>query len=393
MNISSQWKRAAFFVAAMSCGIHLTIGSAVAQLNPQEIPRESLDFNSVNVTHFESKIERLDNRDSANPSLDKLSEHWAFDKFDNNLYGFWTLTKSDGSKLHYLRIDSTPSSFTFKREEPGSHNPPLNLPVEYLLINFLDMSIIRSDGAYTGLKATVFNVKFDHCNLTSLRPLQGAAGLGEVAKKTKDIKDNFTVEKEALASDPIKLVRGLGNELFVVDHHHSALAWIDAGHPMDGTCQILNEQPLSTTNPQDFWGQLKARHWVRLTNANGDPIQPEALPNRLKNLPDDPYRTLAWLIRKGGKDAWCRTIPPTPFAEFTWADFLRRRPALSVTSVVAATAPSLWAEGVKKRDRDNTQRPVINAATTASHSDDARSLPGYRSGDGQCSNGSQGSDN
>jgi hypothetical protein len=39
-------------------------------------------------------------------------------------------------------------------------------------------------------------------------------------------------------------------------------------------------------------------------------------------MPDDPYRTLAWLVRKN--QGFCRAdMPQKEFAEFQWADFFR----------------------------------------------------------------------
>jgi hypothetical protein len=57
-------------------------------------------------------------------------------------------------------------------------------------------------------------------------------------------------------------------------------------------------------------------------------------------LPDDPYRSLAWRLRKN--DGFCRSImPQKEFAEFVWADWLRMRPELPVDAVRASAEKML----------------------------------------------------
>jgi hypothetical protein len=57
-------------------------------------------------------------------------------------------------------------------------------------------------------------------------------------------------------------------------------------------------------------------------------IDVKELPESLTKLKDDPYRSLAYYVRK---DKWiCRTLMnQTEFAEFLWADWFRKQPQLS----------------------------------------------------------------
>ena len=50
---------------------------------------------------------------------------------------------------------------------------------------------------------------------------------------------------------------------------------------------------------------------------------PTALPSRLLDLQDDPYRSLVWKLKKEG---WIEPEPLIPFHEFRWGAWLRRRP-------------------------------------------------------------------
>ncbi|WP_456777319.1 ParB/Srx family N-terminal domain-containing protein [Bradyrhizobium sp. USDA 3686] len=81
-----------------------------------------------------------------------------------------------------------------------------------------------------------------------------------------------------------------------------------------GGCDIADRAPLSSE--AQFWSDLIADHLVRLADADGKSISPEQLPGGLAQMPDDPYRSLAWRLRKNG--GFCRSImPQKEFAEFT----------------------------------------------------------------------------
>lgn len=199
------------------------------------------------------------------------------------------------------------------------------------------------------------------CDLGSLRPLQGAVGMEEVGDKAKDIGSGKKT-RHHLAYDPIKIVRG-PNGLYVTDHHHGALAWLKAGQKM-GTCQIQFDT--ISTEPTQFWADLKAKKLVRLANEKGESITETQLPTKLMDLPDDPYRTLAWMVRK--KDGFCRALMQgnTEFAEFKWADWFRKRPELPLDKVKASPK--------------NMRAKALELAKDPTKANDplAASLPGYR---------------
>ena len=77
---------------------------------------------------------------------------------------------------------------------------------------------------------------------------------------------------------------------------------------------------------------------VYTVNAKGEVFFSD-IPNKITDLKDDPYRSLSGALRRSGGYA----KDTTPFAEFTWADFLRRRikAKLVETDFDAALAKSL----------------------------------------------------
>ena len=146
--------------------------------------------------------------------------------------------------------------------------------------------------------------------------MQAAVGMSEVELKKADIEHKPHKECDKLRGDPIRVVSGPGGDLFITDHHHTAYAWLlveQERHesPTNGICRIVNAEkglsPVFETEEQ-FSTELEAKHLVRRP------------PQSLAALADDPYRSLAWLVRDRG--GFCRT--ELEFAEFAWADFFRR---------------------------------------------------------------------
>jgi hypothetical protein len=213
--------------------------------------------------------------------------------------------------------------------------------------------ISADDSADTCRQQTEAGVKCT-CDLGSLRPLQGAVGIGEVLEKKQEIVVDDQSKKKGsrrkLAYDPIKVVRGPDQSLYITDHHHGARAWLEAPHTK-GTCVIVDAVPASQ---KEFQAELEKRKWVRLADEKGKPITWEQLPKTVKELPDDPYRTLAWKVRK--QDGFCRALMggDTEFAEFKWADWFR--------------------------DKIKDPTTMIKQAVDLAKGDSARDLPGWNRG-------------
>jgi hypothetical protein len=177
----------------------------------------------------------------------------------------------------------------------------------------------------------------------------------EVKDKEKKILAKPDKELKDLAADPIKVIRGPGGALYITDHHHGADAWRLADHPM-AFCQIGPARPFA--NVEEFWSNLERDHLVRLADENGQKLTHEALPATLAQMPDDPYRSLAWRLRKS--DGFCRgDMKQKEFAEFIWADWLRQQPELSIDAVRASS------------------KNVLPIALKLARSPAAKDLPGY----------------
>ena len=198
------------------------------------------------------------------------------------------------------------------------------------------------------------------CDLATLRPLQGAVGMNEVAWKEARIARHPKRAHEALERDPVKVVLGPEGRLYVTDHHHGAAAWLkaDTRYGSTGYCEIVNgEKGLPTTFASDaaFWTTLKAARLARFRDEDGAEIA--TLPLSFAAMGDDRYRDLAWLVREAG--GFCRN--EVEYAEFAWADFYRHR-GFDMTRLPSEPC---------------RESPTVDEAVRLAHSDEARGLPGF----------------
>jgi hypothetical protein len=140
------------------------------------------------------------------------------------------------------------------------------------------------------------------------------------------IADHPKHARRRLEEDPIKVVAGVGGQLFIIDHHHTAEAWLGAKTQWGANvlCKIVNSEkglPPEFKTEDEFWAALKAADLVRLKNESGVDVDASQLPKTLEAMADDPYRSLAWFVRhKGG---FCKSS--REFAEFAWADWFRSK--------------------------------------------------------------------
>jgi hypothetical protein len=95
------------------------------------------------------------------------------------------------------------------------------------------------------------------------------------------------------------------------------------------------------------------RNWVHPFDAKGRRRPYSDIPKTVSSLVDDPFRSLAGELRRAGGFA----KDTTPFSEFLWADFLRRRMKRKAV----------------ERDFDHAMEEALQLAKSA----DANYLPGW----------------
>ena len=185
--------------------------------------------------------------------------------------------------------------------------------------------------------------------IDELRPTQITIGMREVKSKRKrwrvvGHKDKF------LGSHLIPVIHGLKGRFYVIDHHHLARALHEEG-VRDIAVTVVAD--LVKLDRDAFWTYLDNRSWLHPYDQTGRRRPYEALPRRIADMVDDPYRSLAGELRRAGGFA----KDTTPFSEFLWADFLRRR--------------------VKQRRIEESFSAALEQALKLAKSEDADYLPGW----------------
>lgn len=188
--------------------------------------------------------------------------------------------------------------------------------------------------------------------ILSLRPTQMTVGMREVKEKRRRWREHKskTKQEEILGKHMIPVVQGPDERFYVIDHHHLARALHDEG-VQDILVTIVAD--LTMVDRDAFWVVLDDRKWVYPYNAKGERQHYRDIPKTVADLKDDPFRSLAGELRRIGGFA----KDTTPFSEFLWADFLRRR---------------MGRKGVE-RDFDRAMEKALDLAK----SQDAIYLPGW----------------
>jgi len=150
-----------------------------------------------------------------------------------------------------------------------------------------------------------------------LHPTQITVGMREVREKRRHWREAGH-KTRFLASHVIPVIRGPKDRVYVIDHHHLARALHDEG-VREIAITVVAE--LGKLDKDAFWTYLDNRGWLHPYDDRGRRRHYRELPRRVTELVDDPYRSLAGELRRAGGFA----KDTTPFSEFLWADFLRRR--------------------------------------------------------------------
>ncbi len=187
--------------------------------------------------------------------------------------------------------------------------------------------------------------------IVDLRPTQITVGMREVLAKRKRWRETGGKKgAKFLGTHMIPVVLGPRRRNYVVDHHHLARALHDEGVKDVAVTVTAN---LSALEPDEFWTVMDNRNWMHPFDADGRRRHYDDIPKSVIELVDDPFRSLAGELRRAGGFA----KDTTPFSEFLWADFLRRR--------------------VKRKAVESDFDHVVERALQLAKSGDASHLPGW----------------
>ena len=136
----------------------------------------------------------------------------------------------------------------------------------------------------------------------------------------------------------------------MIDHHHLSLALHREGI-RDILVTVVAD--LSELDMDAFWTVLDHRSWMHPYDDQGRRRTYRDIPKSVTELKDDPFRSLAGELRRVAGFA----KDTTPFSEFLWADFLRRR--------------------MKRSHVEKDFKAALKEALKLAKSQDAHYLPGW----------------
>jgi hypothetical protein len=155
--------------------------------------------------------------------------------------------------------------------------------------------------------------------IDDLRPTQITVGMREVMAKRKHWREVGAKKSgKFLGQHMIPVILGPKQRHYVIDHHHLARALHDEGVKEIAVTVVAN---LSKLDGDAFWTVMDNRNWMHPFDDKGRRCHYDDIPKSVTKLVDDPFRSLAGELRRVGGYA----KDTTPFSEFIWADFLRRR--------------------------------------------------------------------
>jgi hypothetical protein len=186
-------------------------------------------------------------------------------------------------------------------------------------------------------------------SIETLYPTQITVGMREVEAKRKHWR-GIGKQDEFLGKHLIPVIQGYKQRYYVIDHHHLSLALHQEGVKKIAVTVIAD---LTMLDRDAFWTYLDNRGWVHPYDDKGRRRSYEDIPRSINGLIDDPFRSLAGELRRAGGFA----KDTTPFSEFLWADFLRRR--------------------VKRVRIEKNFTRALEQALQLARSDDSSYLPGW----------------
>ncbi len=154
--------------------------------------------------------------------------------------------------------------------------------------------------------------------IDNLRPTQITVGRREVEQKRERWKTQGVERKMAfVVKHMVPVIVGPKGNYYILDHHHLSLALHEEGVKK---VFVTVRADYSKLDKESFWFVLDNLNLMHPFDGEGRRQPYEAIPKRVTNLIDDPYRSLPGSLRRAGGYAKA----DAPYVEFLWANFLRR---------------------------------------------------------------------
>lgn len=189
-----------------------------------------------------------------------------------------------------------------------------------------------------------------------LHPTQISVGFEQVNEKYQKIhKLSSSKLTEFLKDHLVPIILGPDKKIYIIDHHHLCFALYNNNND-EVYGNIIKDW--SDFEYDEFWQHMMIEKYIWMNDEEGNRITLDEflniLPKSINKLKDDPYRSLAGIIKN--KDGYDKIF--TPFAEFRWANFFRKK------IIIPKNGTSFTKE-------------IINEALKLASSNEAKELPGF----------------
>lgn len=186
--------------------------------------------------------------------------------------------------------------------------------------------------------------------IKELRPTQITVGMREVESKRRRWRERSAKSDEKAAKflgrHMMPVILGPKGRHYIIDQHHLSRALFEE-KVEEVLVTVVTK--LSRLDKDEFWTFLDNRGWLHPFDEKGRRRPTDDLPKSVAELVDDPYRSLAGELRRMGGFA----KDTTPFSEFLWADFLRRRVDLQLVKNDFPRALEKAVQAAKSQDADH----------------------------------------
>jgi hypothetical protein len=189
----------------------------------------------------------------------------------------------------------------------------------------------------------------------ALRPTQFAVGMLEVDEKIEVVRKFGRKQRKAYVRDnPVPVIIAPDGAPYVTDHHHFLAVCYHVGIKKVAI-KVVKNWSRRKMSYSAFWKWMwKSRHSYPFCQFGEGPRKALYLPRDIRGVADDPYRSLAWFVRKAGAFA----NSERNFAEFKWANFFRAKRLLDRHGMAGMPA-------------------ALVKASRLAQSHEARRLPGF----------------
>ncbi|MFG1414102.1 ParB-like protein [Xanthobacter sp. VTT E-85241] len=155
--------------------------------------------------------------------------------------------------------------------------------------------------------------------IDDLHPTQLTLGMSEVTRRAKRMaaldKDDLD---DLVHKRPVPCVIGPKGQLYMIDHHHLCRALLLCGRTT-AVQDIAGTLDWSHMNADEFWPAMDRAGMCWPIDADGNRRPYVRIPGHVRELTDNPWRTLA----RGVRGTAFRDDDDTPFKEFMWGEYFR----------------------------------------------------------------------